>query len=292
MAYTPSLVLTTAVIPTASLTPTKRTSPSSTSAPQETPTAPSSPAVMPTLTLVPSLPVREAEARVHELLENNGGCRLPCWWGITPGKTTVRAVLSSLYALRDIANAFLFDELGGGMVVTVPQNDVLMNISVTIREQKSDPHPEIIKGLTVNLNPYPANKDESTATFPPPSYAQQYYYTLPYLLSTYGPPSNVATMADVDAGQYLLYLDYHATGWTAQLEMPLERRGNLVGGCPVETYSTTLWLWSPDNPEKQVLIGSPYIDETNSLTLEDFYQQFKDFSNTRCLEAPLDVYRR
>jgi hypothetical protein len=247
---------------------------------------------MPTLTLVPSLSVREAEAKVHELLQNNGGCRLPCWWGITPSKTTVRAVQSSLYALRDIANAFLFDESGGGVVVAVPQNDVLMDISVTIREQKSDAHPETIKGLKVDLNPYPSDRDLGMHTELPPSYAQQYYYTLPYLLSTYGPPSHVTTMPDVDAGQFLLYLDYHEIGWSTQLEMPLERRGNLVGGCPVKTYLTTLWLWSPDNPEMQVLIGGPYIDETNSLTVEAFYQQFKDFSNTRCLEAPEDVYRR
>jgi hypothetical protein len=29
----------------------------------------------------------ETEALVLDLLHNNGGCELPCWWGFTPGKT-------------------------------------------------------------------------------------------------------------------------------------------------------------------------------------------------------------
>lgn len=44
----------------------------------------------PTLTAIPKATLVPEEARklVQELLENNGGCKLPCWWGITPGKTT------------------------------------------------------------------------------------------------------------------------------------------------------------------------------------------------------------
>ncbi len=37
---------------------------------------------------VTTLPTGEAQKMVQELLENNAGCRLPCWWGIVPGKTT------------------------------------------------------------------------------------------------------------------------------------------------------------------------------------------------------------
>jgi hypothetical protein len=35
-----------------------------------------------------TLDSEEAQKLVQKLLENNGGCKLPCWWGITPGKTT------------------------------------------------------------------------------------------------------------------------------------------------------------------------------------------------------------
>jgi hypothetical protein len=41
-----------------------------------------------TPTLIPTLPLEEAMARIAELEETNGGCEYPCYWGITPGVTT------------------------------------------------------------------------------------------------------------------------------------------------------------------------------------------------------------
>lgn len=50
-----------------------------------TPTATATP--RPTLanSPLPTLPPNEAQALVLELLEHNAGCRLPCWWGFSPG---------------------------------------------------------------------------------------------------------------------------------------------------------------------------------------------------------------
>src|SRR5687768_14319876 len=36
----------------------------------------------------PNLTTDDSKMLVRYLLENHAGCRLPCWWGITPGKTT------------------------------------------------------------------------------------------------------------------------------------------------------------------------------------------------------------
>jgi hypothetical protein len=69
--------------------PTDTSTPSNTSSPQ--------PSV--TWTALPTLATIEAQQTVTAFYENNGGCELPCWWGITPGKTTwpeVRADLSPL----------------------------------------------------------------------------------------------------------------------------------------------------------------------------------------------------
>lgn len=43
---------------------------------------------VPTWTPRPTLSPESAQALIIELLSNNGGCRFPCWWGITPGVTT------------------------------------------------------------------------------------------------------------------------------------------------------------------------------------------------------------
>ena len=40
-----------------------------------------------TWTPLPTLSEQEAQERVMQLLEANGGCELPCWWGVVPGST-------------------------------------------------------------------------------------------------------------------------------------------------------------------------------------------------------------
>jgi hypothetical protein len=42
----------------------------------------------PSLTPIPTLAGEYAKSKVAYLLETNGNCSLPCWWGITPGRTT------------------------------------------------------------------------------------------------------------------------------------------------------------------------------------------------------------
>jgi hypothetical protein len=41
----------------------------------------------PTPTPGPTLSEKDTETLILDLLHNNGGCELPCWWGFTPGKT-------------------------------------------------------------------------------------------------------------------------------------------------------------------------------------------------------------
>ncbi len=61
--------------------------------PSETPTVTNTATFAPSATPKPSLtPLPTSEnprIAIWRLLNNNGGCRLPCFWGITPGETTV-----------------------------------------------------------------------------------------------------------------------------------------------------------------------------------------------------------
>lgn len=41
----------------------------------------------PTWTPLPTLDQADKQRLVSDLLSTNGGCRLPCWWGLIPGKT-------------------------------------------------------------------------------------------------------------------------------------------------------------------------------------------------------------
>src|SRR6185436_4057409 len=57
-----------------------------------------------TSTIVPTLPAEGAWTKLLELLANNGGCRLPCLWGITPGKSTYKEAQAILTPLRSISD--------------------------------------------------------------------------------------------------------------------------------------------------------------------------------------------
>jgi hypothetical protein len=82
---TPSLTKTATLIPP-TITPT----------PSKTATL-----IPPTLTPIPTLPPDQAQAMVFDLLMNNAGCELPCYWGITPGKTSSQEAHNFLASIAE-----------------------------------------------------------------------------------------------------------------------------------------------------------------------------------------------
>ena len=93
-ATTPVVVVassTATVLPTqipASPTSTTTRTPTSTQTRLPRPTATSQPTKTATPTKYPTLDSQGRLNFVLQELKTNGGCQLPCWWGITPGKTT------------------------------------------------------------------------------------------------------------------------------------------------------------------------------------------------------------
>jgi hypothetical protein len=53
------------------------------------------PKPLPTATLTNE----QIDANLTELMLTNGGCELPCWWGILPGETSIDSARESLKAL-------------------------------------------------------------------------------------------------------------------------------------------------------------------------------------------------
>jgi hypothetical protein len=85
------------VIPTATPTFTLTPSPTYTPIPSATPT------------LIPTLSVKDAQIKLLGLLATNGGCRLPCLWGITPGKSNYQEAQNVLKPLSGVAETTYFD---------------------------------------------------------------------------------------------------------------------------------------------------------------------------------------
>ena len=77
------------VTPTAKATAFLDTTPRPLNSPSPVPSGTSTITPFPTLAGLPTLSV-DQQLKWYKLLKNNGGCELPCFLGLTPGKTTCR----------------------------------------------------------------------------------------------------------------------------------------------------------------------------------------------------------
>lgn len=186
-----------------------------------------------------------------------------------------------------------------GLDTDILQNDVMLNCRTGIGYD--DVQLDIAKRLNISCK---AISQEGKWYQENPFYTQPMYPSLPYLLSTYGPPAQAYINFDVGIAEmglgsdlYFLVLDYTKDGWIAMYEMELARKDGIFVGCPVKA-SSTLWLWSPEDAETAKEYGFAdgtalkNIEEATSMTLEEFYQKYKDPANTQCLESPVDIYQQ
>jgi hypothetical protein len=259
--------------------------------PENTPT----PEILPAMTYMPPLPQDEAQAKIVELLRDNGGCRLPCFWGLTPGISSVQSANTLLHSL--------FADREDGSSTTIREGDLIVEPGVWIMPYKNIGEQDIVRFISVGFS---VREDvEFYVSFPyafdSPLYSQYFeYYTLASLLSNYGKPANVYINFEADPGspyEYYLFLDYTEFGWVAMLTMPLRKEGEVLISCPTQSF-LRLKLWSLDDMESAREFGfadgttAKSIEEATSISLDEFYLRYKDPTYTQCLETTADIYLR
>jgi hypothetical protein len=228
-------------------------------------------------------------AKALELFRNNRNCRLPCWWGITPGQTSAETMPAVLY---EFGLSYGCNTMSG-LAVAINMNDVPVSFGVKIDTE--DNATAMVRGLEVSYG----TAGSSGILQEIPFYSDLSYPALPGLLSTYGPPAQVHFSFDDDPRSvqvFILILDYSKSGWSAVLRMPLNRNEGTVGGCPVKA-SATLRLWSPGDIDQQNLglsDGLIYktLEEATGMTVEELYERYKDPTYSKCLEVHEDVFQR
>jgi hypothetical protein len=242
------------------------------------------PIIQPSITEVPALPAEEAEAKLLELLKSNGGCQLPCFWGLAPGQVNKETAISFLHQFLNISP---------GVEITIPRKDLRIGIKIFWGNNQIDP-PEILSWIKVITKVYTENGNEEINVYNNPYYKDYFqYFTLPYLLTNYGKPKNIYISLETDyVKEIFLFLDYTDMGWVAMLTMPMSIKGDLLEGCPAQAFST-LWLWSPEDARTAQKFGftnPKSITEATNMSLEEFYKKYKEPTYTDCLEIPQSVW--
>ncbi len=273
--------------------------------------SPSSNITQPSLTPASTLAPAEVRAEILGKLENNGGCRLPCLWGVTPGTTEGQAVRLSLaqfgkHSTRSIyvdqidfetTGALIYDSIKENLTVQIGfsyyiNNDTVERLGLTAFSRRNQPVEEIFGDPYFN------------------SLLQ--YYRLPQILSNYGRPSNVliATWlydptARAKWNPFSIVLDYRGQGFLVEYLAPLKIQGNLYLGCPSQAH-VTIWTWDLERKFTLEEIVSKdsgaginelntsrfkSVDEATSQTLDQFYEHYKDPNSKTCLETSSNLWQ-
>jgi hypothetical protein len=186
------------------------------------PTFTPSPTV-PTPTPWPTLPREIAQEQVRSLLQHNGGCRLPCLWGIAPGTTSGKEA----YALLAPISAQVYgdaDEADGNFAVDIsglPSSlDALIEIGVYLAD-----------GDVARIRAYGLQGDLA--------------FDIPRLMREYGVPSEVwiSTWATFFTARppVIIFLLYSDLGILAAYGRNGYYDGELVRACLGDTAALRLW---------------------------------------------------
>jgi hypothetical protein len=233
-----------------------------------------------TLTQRPSPTLTQTMTNTPEpqLTEPVGECRLPCWWGITPGLTTWDNALKKLesHELQTVEP----DYAG----IKLPNN--LGSVGVYRKEDG------LVYWIEINSRPFKGI---------------QYYD----LLTDYGEPSEIyfytfnafqtrpPWLGKGERPAHVIYY-YASKGILADYEFfgKLNETTNIITVCPKIT-DQKLWLdtigteYTKSDISQNVQGGGLTllkIEEATPFSKHDFYMLYKDKKQTKCFETPLSLW--
>ncbi len=267
----------------------------------------------PTLTPLPFTPTRdnrsrsEIEKQMLNLLENNGGCKFPCWWGFTPGRT-------NWITMRDF---FIQNEWS---IRYSPEKEEL-HAFFRIEQHRFHigSHIYLEKGNIeiIRLGILTYNETEQNVFGDPFFLDATAYYSISNLLKVYGPPDDVRIYFDppLASGDYLnhpnfsIALFYLNDGFAVEYSGSRDSQPNGAFRACSRKSAPIFSFWSPEeeissseaftrvykgalSTANSVELFDLYkpLEDATSLTIDEFYKLFLD--SNACLESPEQLWVR
>ena len=314
-----------------SATPTATHLPTSSPTITRTPTIPPtltntltlSPTITPTLTLFPTLPASEATSKVQEYFQNGSTCSLPCWMGIVPGQSTWPDLANLQSALSSIATGvYPKDEVGDSFIGEFSLRFTNSTATIDIRSTFLGLTPiwGPAAGKTIAVNAvdtmaYNPNSDPLQELYRYAPYNEMLHaYFLPAILSKYGVPDGVYTLASLrhDLGvtpafgdYFLIHVVYPEKGILMEYQLKPTGDGNYYRICPADAW-IGIYLTAPDlGPgfgkalaeidNKFTYLTDPSlqkgedVEKAFGMSLDAFTQTFVS-NPIRCLETPKSLW--
>jgi hypothetical protein len=255
---------------------------------------------------IPTLPEEQARDQLLDLLADNGGCRLPCLLGITPGKTTyteARAILLPFSGISILT--YLNDNSGDSVWLTYDEGDLRTFIQLSYLYANDG----IISGIAFKTGEYKETVDNRSPIYDSKIFGERLHpYMLSGILSEFGKPASVVIHTYgkqiTGSGGFEIILLYPDQGILVHYTTQMETVGTNARGCPanaqveVELYpsgdadaftkslSETDWAAFVQTEPINDLHWKP-IDKATSMSVEQFYETFRQPTD-KCIETPLE----
>jgi Tol biopolymer transport system component len=223
---------------------------------------------------------------ITEMFTTNGGCQLPCWWGIMPGKTKVIDALNILNQMDPKR--------------CVSKNGWVYSLFIAPLNISS------IKQLEVDIyHEYEIVQEIKVYGFDWPGYG------LSQVLTTYGEPDEILLHSyksePVSYPSFRLVLIYSAKGFvvyygTGEYTAKYEGEDNIgcLGQAPKlhlytpnkeltqdELYGDVFGFYLPNLIEGDIVRP---VEEATGLSKHEFYTYYKEESNEACIRTPKDIW--
>lgn len=230
-----------------------------------------------TLTPAATLTADERQTLLKEMLQTNGGCALPCWWGITPGQTDWQTVRNQFIGY-------------GGFVFEMPHPARPFDYSVDLAFDQKD---GVVRFINVRGGVFTGATSEHFAR-------DWRRYSLDQVLIRYGEPSQVMLQLTppMEAGSpagYALDIYYDELGIAVRYLALATYEEMMIRACPVFDHITGIDLWLQSPEEEASLVGRAIapdemayfrpLEEATGMSLETFYDTFSNPDIQVCLEG-------
>jgi hypothetical protein len=277
---------------------------SATPVPSFTPLPTDSPAPTFTLTAIPTLPVEEAQAKLLKLLSDNGGCRLPCIWGIVLGESAYREAQAALLPISSISELTSFTPESGAMFPVYTEGDlqIYTNIGFIANSENN-----IVNHIAFNAEAHrPLAQGGYADVFDSKFFGEKVSaYSLSHVLTEQGVPSSImietagGPLTRGGTGGFDILLLYPDQGILVNYKTQMHLNGANVRGCPSNAY-VQMELYPPGQPDsffeglKQTdwplkMTGYKPLEETTSMSVQEFYDTFREPTD-KCLETSAKLW--
>lgn len=256
------------------------------------PTAPAN--LPPTWTPLPTYPAEQARQVVMDLYENNP-CKLPCWWGITPGKTSWLEAWQFLG--RFAKNRYPRETL----LLESKNQPGYIHYRVYLDLPKM---PEEKYHLLVNDLRFIINIETFKADYISVDTGNVEAYTLPRIIADYGKPQQIYARGGegpIASGlSLLLYYPQHGFISTQSIEVEYAVWKQPTFMACFQKVTTALSLWPQERQldlyERLKITGvDPFtlkeikpLDQVSDSNVDKFYQSVVN-GNPPCIEFKTDA---